>query len=74
MFATIDGAEAIGQVVRRIRKQHALSQHEAAALLRVTQRYLSEVERGLPKILDDKYFAMLRGLGITVRLEFDDQS
>jgi len=59
----------LGEVVRTVRLSHGLSQDELAAQLGVTQRYLSELERGRPKILDERYLGVLARLGITVLYE-----
>lgn len=59
----------IGDLVRSIRIRNAVSQDELAAMVGVTQRWLSEVERGLPKILDDRYLEVLRKLGIRLTYE-----
>jgi transcriptional regulator with XRE-family HTH domain len=48
-----------------------LSQDELAARLGVTQRWLSELETGKPKILDDRLFEVIARLGIVVRWSHD---
>lgn len=64
--------ESLGEVARAVRLKHGLSQDTLAARLGVSQRYISELERGLPKILDERYFAVLHGLGITLTYETRD--
>ena len=73
MHAQIDSPEALGRVIRRVRTDNALNQRELADLLMVSQRYLSELENGKPKIADKRYFDMLRRLGIVLRAEVDDR-
>lgn len=65
-------AHDIGRVVREIRLAHNVSQAALAAQLGVSQRYLSEVERGLPKILDDRYISVLNAVGVTLAYETRD--
>ncbi|MFM9877805.1 MAG: helix-turn-helix domain-containing protein [Rhodoglobus sp.] len=62
----------LGEIVRTIRLAHKISQDDLAAQLGVTQRYLSELERGKPKILDDRYFTVLSRLGITIMYTTND--
>lgn len=69
MRGDIRSAEDIGFAVRDIRLKHNLSQVELCERLGVSQRYLSELERGLPKILDDRYLGILRSLGIQLGYE-----
>lgn len=56
----------IGALVRRIRKRERLTQVKLARMLGdgITQRWISELERGLPKTLDGRYIAVLRKLGV----------
>ncbi len=65
-------ARDIGRVVREIRLAHGISQSALAEQLGVSQRYLSEVERGLPKILDDRYISLLNAVGVTLAYETRD--
>lgn len=65
-------AQDIGRVVREIRLAHGISQVALAAQLGVSQRYLSEIERGLPKILDDRYISLLNAVGVTLAYETRD--
>ena len=67
MSGQIRNTSDVGYVVKAIRNEHGLSQVELSASLGVTQRYLSELERGLPKILDDGYLAVLNKLGIQLQ-------
>lgn len=61
----------LGRAVRHARNEAGLSQVELAARLGVTQRWLSELETGRPKILDDRLFDVITKLGITVRWSND---
>lgn len=62
----------LGEIVRTVRLKHGYTQDELAAQLGISQRYLSELERGKPKILDDKYLNVLARLGITLLYETRD--
>lgn len=57
----------LGAVVRDQRIAKGYTQREAARRLGVSQRWLSEVEAGKPKILDDNYLLTLATLGVTIR-------
>ncbi len=54
----------LGRLIQAIRTRHNLSQTELAARLNITQRYLSELETGKPKVLNAKFFSVLQQLGI----------
>lgn len=73
MRALIDSPESIGLFVRRIREQNGMSQRQLAAALGTTQRYITELETGLPKRIDQRYIDLLRQLGITITLETMDR-
>jgi len=72
-YAKVDSAQSLGRVVRRVRLDLALTQRELAERLDVTQRYLSELEAGKPKIADQRYFLTLSKLGIDLRAEVEDR-
>ena len=61
----------LGLLVRRVRNQRQLSQDELARLLGVTQRYLSELENGKPKLADERFFRILRSMGVVVTASTD---
>ncbi|MCC3299495.1 helix-turn-helix domain-containing protein [Arthrobacter caoxuetaonis] len=54
----------LGMMVYGIRQRTGLSQRAMAARLGVSQRYLSELETGKPKVMNDQFFAVLDKLGI----------
>ncbi len=64
--------QSLGEVAKMIRLKNGLSQDSLAAQLGVSQRYVSELERGMPKILDQRYFDLLHRLGITITYETSD--
>ncbi|MET3140362.1 helix-turn-helix transcriptional regulator [Arthrobacter sp. UYEF2] len=49
----------LGRSVYGIRQRSGLSQRELASRLGVSQRYLSELETGKPKVLNDQFFAVM---------------
>lgn len=61
----------LGLMVMAVRKRHGLSQVELSERLGITQRYLSELETGKPKILNEKLLEVLADLGI--ELSFRDE-
>jgi len=71
--AVIRGPEDLGFVVASVRKMHGLTQRDLAARLQVSQRYISELELGRPKIADERYFRLLSLLGIRIRAEIDGE-
>ncbi len=73
MQAEIGSQKDLGALVRRVRVRHGYTQRELAAALGTTQRYIYEVENGLPKRVDDDFHALLRKLGITLIAEIDDE-
>lgn len=72
MLAHIGTTDQLGALVRLVRERHGLSQRDLAARLSVSQRYLSELETGKPKRIDDRYFEVLRMVGIRLTAEVDD--
>lgn len=72
MRALIRTPEDLGRLVRRLREDAGLSQRDLAARLGTSQRYLYELERGLPKKADHHYFELLALLGITLSAETSD--
>jgi HTH-type transcriptional regulator/antitoxin HipB len=61
----------LGYAVKSVRRSRGLSQQQLADALGVTQRYVSELERGRPKVLDDGYLRTLGKMGIRLEFEID---
>ena len=61
----------LGALIRAVRTTHGFSQVEAAEELGITQRYLSEIERGQPKIFDERFLRVLTSLGIRLQARVD---
>ena len=57
-------AADLGSLVRQERKRQGMSIEEAAPLLGVGRRFLSELERGKGTVELDKALRVLRGLGL----------
>ncbi len=72
MRAHIDDPGDLGFLIRRIREQHGLTQRELAFRLAISQRYLSELESGKPKRIDEHYLSVLSALGIALTAEVVD--
>lgn len=64
----------LGLMVYGIRTSAGLSQVELARRLGVTQRYLSELETGKPKVLNDRLFQVLEQLGIELSFRTADDA
>ncbi|MBQ6455309.1 MAG: helix-turn-helix transcriptional regulator [Eggerthellaceae bacterium] len=63
---TIEDARDFGHVVREARKEAGLSQVQLADRCGVSQRFVSEVERGKPTAEIDKALKLLSELAIPV--------
>ena len=61
----------LGVMVMTVRKRHNLTQVQLASRLGVSQRYLSELETGKPKVLNSKLLEALNLMGI--ELIFQDK-
>ncbi|MCU1416919.1 MAG: putative transcriptional regulator [Schumannella sp.] len=71
MRALIETPADLGNLVERVRRGAGLTQRELADRLGISQRYISELESGKAKRIDDHYFRVLALLGITLNAEFD---
>lgn len=56
----------LGRAVRHARRAAGLPQRALAARLDVSQRWLTELETGKPKILDERLFDVIAKLGISL--------
>lgn len=72
MRGEIHSPADIGAAVRRNREKHGLGQRELAGRLGISQTYLSQLERGTPKILDADYLEILRRCGVRLGFEVAD--
>lgn len=68
----IDEPADLGRIVLATRLGHKLSQDALSAQLGISQRYLSELERGRTKLFDDKFIGVLNQLGIRLTVEVDE--
>ena len=59
----------IGEIVKNRRKKLGLKQKDAAGLLGVGVRFLSELERGKETLSIGKVLQVLTGLNIAIHLE-----
>ncbi|HZL81698.1 MAG TPA: helix-turn-helix transcriptional regulator [Demequina sp.] len=62
----------VGRAVRHARGELGMSQVELAERLGVSQRWLSELETGKPKILDARLFDVLAQVGLNLAWSLDD--
>lgn len=72
MQAEIGSQRDLGALIRTIRERNGYTQRELAAALGTTQRYIFEIEKGLPKRVDDNFYALLRKLGVSLIAEVAD--
>lgn len=70
MHGVMKSMSDLGLMVYGIRQRTGLSQRELASRLGVSQRYVSELETGKPKVLNDQFFSVMEKLGI--ELTFSD--
>ena len=56
MQAELESGRDLGNLVRRVREQHGLSQRQLADAIGCSQRYVYELEKGLPKRADDNFY------------------
>lgn len=73
MHGVMKSMTDLGLMVYGVRQRAGMSQRELAARLGVSQRYLSELETGKPKVLNDQLFAVLDKLGIELRFRERDR-
>ncbi len=71
MIGEIHTIADLGGAVRRARTSSGMSQDDFAGALGVSQRYLSELERGRPKVLDDRLVDTLAKAGVKLLYETD---
>ena len=64
MHGIIRKTSDLGLMVLAVRQRHGLSQVELAERLGVSQRYLSKLEPGKPKVLNARLLEVLSALGI----------
>jgi len=69
---TLRSPADVGRAVRHARHDLAMSQVELAERLGVSQRWLSELETGKPKILDARLFDVLAQVGLKLTWSLDD--
>lgn len=72
MHGTMKSMADLGLMVYGVRTGAGLSQAELARRLGVSQRYLSEIETGKPKVLNEKFFHLLEELGIELSFRTED--
>ncbi|PPF89508.1 transcriptional regulator [Subtercola sp. Z020] len=65
----IESPADLGRVVAAVRRENGLSQDALAERLGVSQRYLSELERGRAKVFDARFISVLGQLGIRLMVE-----
>lgn len=64
----IFSAKDIGEISRNQRKKQGLKQAEAAGLLGVGVRFLSELERGKETLALGKVLQVIQGLGLRINI------
>lgn len=67
-YGKIDSTVALGELVRRKRREAGVRQADAAALAGVGTRFLSELERGKPTSEVGKVIQVLSRLGLELWL------
>jgi len=72
MQAVIASPADLGRLIRRTRESHGVTQRDLAVRLDVSQRWLSELESGKGKQINERYFAVLAALGIRLTATVTD--
>lgn len=68
----------LGEVLRKIRKEHGLTQHEAGKRFNLPQKTISRIESGIETIQSDSIFRYLAALNLEIllqprqKIEFDE--
>ena len=65
---TITTSYDLGKAIRECRKRDGLTMVEAAGLVNVGVRFLSELENGKPTVRLDKLLQVVHGLGLELSL------
>lgn len=65
----IGGIENLGAQIRRTRKSQKLTQAQLASVCGVTQKFISDLERGKTTGTFALVFNVLQGLGLRIYLE-----
>lgn len=65
----ITSAKTLGQVLRKYRKEHGLTQSEVGRKFNLTQKTISNIESGLPGVHLETLFKLLSALGLEIHLQ-----
>lgn len=65
----VTGPADLGSFLRAVREDRLLTQEALAEELGITRQYVNELEAGKPTLYVTRLFALLRLLGVRVRLE-----
>lgn len=74
MRIPIDTPEALGQVVRAVRKDQRLRQDDAAGSVGVSENFLGKLERGRDTVQLGKVFRVLTELGIELYADIPESA
>jgi len=66
----IRDAETLGQMLAQARYTAGMSQREMAAQLGVSQRYIWQMESGVPTMFTTRLFQAMKSCGMTLTAEF----
>lgn len=62
----------LGLVIRAVRKSRGVRQDDLASIVKVSKQFAVDVERGKPTVQFDRVLLLLKELGITLSIDFDD--
>ncbi len=65
----ITSTKTLGQVLRKYRKDHGLSQVDVAKKYNLTQKMVSNIESGLSGVQLGTLFKLISALGLEIHLE-----
>lgn len=71
VHGVIHNSEDAGRIIRMAREANGYTQMQLSSELGISQRYVSELERGKSNIVIDRMFGILSDLGVEVTFTFE---
>lgn len=71
--AEIKNPEALGRILQQGRLLRGLSQRELAETLGVSQKYVWQMEAGIPTISTERLFQLMKATGIKLEAEIEQR-
>lgn len=71
VHGVIHSSEDAGRIIRMAREANGYTQMQLSSELGISQRYVSELERGKSNVVIDRMFGILSDLGVEVTFTFE---